>query len=336
MLYLGQVQNRVFSMPLACINCSMNRVSLKNWFLIGYLGIVVLGSCTQPGEALTDRKKRENEAEIAQYIATNNLTGQVQKTDNGTSYLITKANPSGQVANVGDEVKYHYVLRRLFDNLIVDSTDIAANRPLTFTRGVYLNMAAGLYDGIVNSGAVKTGTERVGLRKGESATLLIPSYLNSGRAGTLLLPQYSPVRYDVTVVNVRSEDQQIQEFLAAGKLTPTFSETSGVRVIVTKAQPDSVQITTGKTVTATYKGYFLDGKVFFDSGASPISAQIGANSVVPGFDQGLSKLRQGEKATIIFPSALGYGIAGSRNSSGVYTVPPYSPLAFDVTITSVK
>lgn len=313
----------------------MNRVSLKNWFLIGCLGVVGLGSCTAPGEALTDRKKRENDAEIAQYIATNNLTGKAQTTENGTSYVITTTNPTGQSANTGDEIQYHFVARR-FDGLIVDSTDVAANVPLVFTRGYFQQggvTTAGLYDGIVNSGPVKSGLERVGLRKGEKATLLVPSYLNSGRTGTLLLPQYSPVRYDVTVVNVRTEEQQIQDYLVAGKITPTFSETSGVRVVRTVARPDSVQIITGKTVKATYKGYFLNGKTF-DSGS--IEAQIGANNVVPGFDQGLAKLRQGESATIIFPSALGYGIAGSRNSSGVLTVPPYSPLLFDVIITSVK
>ncbi len=326
-------------MPLlACINQrSMNRVSLKNWFLIGCLVVVGLGSCTAPGEALTDRKKRENDAEIAQYIATNNLTGKAQTTDNGTSYVITTSNPTGQTAATGDEIQYHFIARR-FDGLIVDSTDIAANVPVILTRGYFQPgdvTTAGLYDGIVNSGPVKTGLERVGLRKGEAATLLVPSYLNSGRSGTLLLPQYSPVRYDVTIVNVRTEEQQIQDYLKAAKITPTFSETNGLRVTVTQARPDSVQITTGKTVTATYRGYFTNGKVF-DSGSQPISAQIGANSVVPGFDQGLAKLRQGEKATIIFPSALGYGIAGSRNNNGVYTVPPYSPLIFDVTITSVK
>ncbi|MCY7359709.1 MAG: FKBP-type peptidyl-prolyl cis-trans isomerase [Rudanella sp.] len=314
----------------------MNRVSLKNWFLIGCLAVVGLGSCTAPGEALTDRKKRENDAEIAQYIATNNLTGKAQTTDNGTWYVITTSNPTGQTAGTGDEIKYHYIARR-FDGLIDDSTDLAPNLPRMFTRGYYDGnvITAGIYDGIVNSGAVKTGLERVGLRKGERATLLVPSYLDAGRVGTLLLPQYSPVQYDVTVVNVRTEEQQIQDYLKAAKITPTFSETNGLRVTVTQARPDSVQITTGKTVTATYKGYFTNGKVF-DSGSQPISAQIGANSVVPGFDQGLTKLRQGEKATIIFPSALGYGIAGSRNNNGAYTVPPYSPLIFDVTITSVK
>ncbi len=306
--------------------------------MIGCFGVVGLGSCTQPGEALTDRKKRENEAEIAQYIATNNLAGQVQTTENGTSYVVTTSNPTGQTAATGDEIQYHFIARR-FDGLIVDSTDITAKLPRSFTRGYYSAsiITAGIYDGIVNSGPLTSGTSRLGLRKGEAATFLVPSYLDGGRVGSLLLPQYSPVRYDVTVVNVRTEEQQIQSYLAAGKLTPTFSETSGVRVIVTQARPDSVQITTGKTVSLNYRGSLLNG-VTFDPANSPtgtktLEVKIGANQVVPGFDQGLSKLRQGEKATLIFPSALGYGVTGQ---TGAVPIPPYSTLVFYVEITSVK
>jgi len=316
----------------------MNRVSLINWLLIGCLAVVGLGSCTAPGEALTDRKKRENDAEIAQYIATNNLTGKAQITDNGTSYIVTTSNPTAQSANTGDEVQYHYLERRL-DGLIVDSTNMAANLPRMFTRGYYSAniITAGLYDGIVNSGAMKTGVERVGLRKGEKATILVPSYLNGGRAGTLLLPQYAPVRYDVTIVNIRTEEQQIQEYLAAGKITPTFSGTNGLRVAVTQARPDSVQIVTGKTVKLNYRGSLLNG-VTFDpannpTGTKSLEVTIGANQVVPGFDEGLTKLRQGEKGFLIFPSALGYGITGQP---GTVPIRPYSTLVFYVEITSVK
>lgn len=315
----------------------MNRVSLLNWIFVGVVSVAGLIGCTQPGEAFQDRKRRENDAEIAQYIASNNLTGRAQTTDNGTYYVVTTSNPTGQTAATGDEIQYHYVARR-FDGLIVDSTDVVANLPRSFTRGVFQNITAGLYDGIVNSGATKSGTERIGLKKGETAMLLVPSYLDGGRVGSLLLPQYSPVRYDVTVVNVRTEEQQIQDYLKSSKITPVFSGTNGLRVSVTQARPDSIQITTGKTVKLNYRGSLLNG-VTFDPPNSPTSTKslevtIGANQVVPGFDEGLTKLRQGEKGYLIFPSAIGYGIAG--NAQGTVKIPPFAPLVFYVEITSVK
>ena len=141
----------------------------------------------------------------------------------GLTIYLQKTVVDGQKANVGDEVQYHYIARRL-DGLIVDSTEIAANTPLKFTSGVYTGITAGLYDGMVNSGTTK-GT---GLKKGEEATLLVPSYLDNGRVGTLLLPQYAPIRYDVRVVNIRTEDQQIEDYIAANKLTITQKTTEGV------------------------------------------------------------------------------------------------------------
>ncbi|GAA4413082.1 hypothetical protein GCM10023187_41000 [Nibrella viscosa] len=273
-------------------------------------------SCEQAGEALQDRKKRENEQEIEQYIDRNNLRGQVQKNELGLYYYITKSVPNGQQPKIGDQVQYHYVARRL-DNLIVDSTDIAANKPLSF---VYLdrpvNITAGLFLGITQ------------LKEGEEAILLVPAYLDNGRIGTLLLPQYSPVRYDLKVVNVRTEDEQIEDYIKAKKLAVTQKQDNGLRVAVTQSRPDSVLITTGKTVNVKYTGKLLNDTQF-DAGT--INVVIGEGRVVKGWEEALQKLRAGEKATIVFPSALGYGTQGSGQTIG-----PYAPLAFDLEIMSVK
>ena len=107
----------------------MNRILTCPFWVFSLLIIsLFLGSCQQPGEALIDRKKRENEAEIEQYIKQNNLA--VTKTDEGVYFLRTKVVPTGQAPLTGDEVKYHYITRRL-DGVIVDSTDIAGNVPAT-------------------------------------------------------------------------------------------------------------------------------------------------------------------------------------------------------------
>lgn len=305
--------------------------------MIGCLGVVGLGSCTQPGEALTDRKKRENEAEIAQYIATNNLTGQVQTTENGTSYVITTSNPTGQMAATGDEIQYHFIARR-FDGLVVDSSDIAANLPRSFTRGYYSAniITAGIYDGIINSGSVKTGTERIGLRKGEKATFLVPSYLDGGRVGSLLLPQYSPVRYDVTVVNVRTEEQQIDDYIAGKGYSVTTKTTEGVRIVRTLAKPDSAQVKVGQTTNIKYIGRLLNGTSFDSNITSGYTYKVGDGSVIKAWDIALPLMRVGEKFFLITPSSQGYGQAGSRNSGGVYTIPPFGPLVFEMEVISSK
>jgi FKBP-type peptidyl-prolyl cis-trans isomerase len=279
---------------------------------------VFLGSCQQPGEALNDRKKRENEAEIDQYIKQNNLT--VIRTDEGVYFLQTKSAPSGQAPVTGDEVKYHYITRRL-DGVIVDSTDIAGNVPATVilnglnTKGITL----GRYAGIIK------------LKQGEEGSVLVPSYLDGGRVGTLLLPQYSPVRYDLRIVGVRTEDQQIDDYIKTNSLAVTTKADDGLRVVVTQSRPDSVAVTTGKTVTVNYTGKLLNGTQFDSNQRGTFQVLIGGKQVVSGFETGLTKLRVGEKALLIFPSALGYGTTGFGT-----TIQPYSPLLFEIEVVKIS
>lgn len=302
----------------------MNRTLIRSFWGYSLLtASIFLASCEQPGEALTDRKKRENEAEIDQYIKQNNLTA--TKTEEGLYFIQTKAVPNGQAPLTGDEVKYHYVTRRL-DGVIVDSTNIAGNVPAT----VVLNgnnttdITLGRYAGILK------------LKQGEEGFVLASSYSDGKRVGSLLLPQYSPVRYDLRIMSVRTEEQQIEDYIKANTITVTTKTDDGLRVSVTQARPDSAAITTGKSVTLNYKGKLLNGGVF-DFGATPLTVRIGEKQVVPGFESGLTKLRAGEKAIIIFPSAIGYGVTGkNRATAATVDILPYSPLLFEIEITKVQ
>ena len=56
---------------------------------------------------------------------------------------------------------------------------------------------------------------------------------------------------------------------------------------------------------------------------------------VSGFNEGLNKLRVGEKATLLFPSSIGYGQDGLIENK-LYKVAPYAPLRYDVEVVSVK
>lgn len=285
---------------------------------------LLVSSCQQPGEALIDRKQRENEAEIQQYLTQNNLNA--EKTEEGIYIIKTKTVPNGQEPKIGDQVKYHYIARRL-DNVIVDSTDIAANNPRTVTLAGNntVGITLGLYAGVLK------------LRAGEEATLLVPSAQDGNREGTLLLPQYSPVRYDLRIVSVRTEEQRIEEYISANKINVTQKTDDGLRVAVTQSRPDSAQVTTGKTVFINYTGKRPDGTVFDSRSDGSFSFQVGAKTVVPGFENGVTKLRVGEKGTLIFPSALGYGATGSYNqSTRTYTVLPYTPLIFEIEVVKIQ
>jgi peptidyl-prolyl cis-trans isomerase A (cyclophilin A) len=72
----------------------------------------------------------------------------------------------------------------------------------------------------------------------------------------------------------------------------------------------------------------LTDETVFDSSYKrnqPIEFNVGIGQVIPGWDEGIMLLKNGEKAKFVIPSNLGYGEAGA---GGV--IPPNATLVFEV------
>lgn len=85
----------------------------------------------------------------------------------------------------------------------------------------------------------------------------------------------------------------------------------------------------GDVVTVRYVGMFLDGRVF-DPGAQPITFQVGAGVLIPGFEQGVLGMRVGGRRRITIPSSLAYGAQGFPP-----TIPPNTALRFDIDLVAI-
>lgn len=118
-----------------------------------------------------------------------------------------------------------------------------------------------------------------------------------------------------------------------GKLAEGFEETkSGLRYKITE-KGDGKQPKKGDVVVVHYKGMFTDGKVFDSSFErnNPIDFPVGMGRVIPGWDEGILLLNEGDKARFVLPSHLAYG---SQGAGGV--IPPHATLVFDVELVKVK
>ncbi|AUP78152.1 peptidylprolyl isomerase [Flavivirga eckloniae] len=117
------------------------------------------------------------------------------------------------------------------------------------------------------------------------------------------------------------------------KIATGFNKTeSGLRYQIIQ-EGSGTKAEKGKTVSVHYKGQLADGTVFDSSYKrnQPIDFPLGVGQVIPGWDEGVSLLKVGDKARFVIPSNLGYG---SRGAGGV--IPPNATLIFDVELMEVK
>jgi FKBP-type peptidyl-prolyl cis-trans isomerase len=107
---------------------------------------------------------------------------------------------------------------------------------------------------------------------------------------------------------------------------------SGLTYIVTK-QGTGEPLKAGDNVIVNYTGLLTNGQKFDSSldRGEPFSFQLGAGSVIKGWDEGVLKLRVGDHATLIIPASIGYG---ERGAGGV--IPPNATLIFIIEVVGVK
>ena len=88
----------------------------------------------------------------------------------------------------------------------------------------------------------------------------------------------------------------------------------------------------GDIVAVHYKGALTDGTEFDNSHkrGEPFRFPLGTGAVIAGWDEGISMMAEGGKATLVIPPELGYGDAGA---GGV--IPPNATLVFEVELVEV-
>eukprot|EP00298_Acanthocystis_sp_HF-20_P016762 c21576_g1_i1.p1 GENE.c21576_g1_i1~~c21576_g1_i1.p1 ORF type:complete len:125 (+),score=61.60 c21576_g1_i1:46-420(+) len=102
----------------------------------------------------------------------------------------------------------------------------------------------------------------------------------------------------------------------------------GVEVVTIRAGDGVNFPRKGQLLTMHYEGRLASNNKVFDSSYEknkPFQFVIGWGQVIRGWDEGVMKMSQGEKATLKIRSDYGYGAGGV---DGV--IPPNSDLIFDV------
>ena len=110
---------------------------------------------------------------------------------------------------------------------------------------------------------------------------------------------------------------------------------SGLQYIDTTVG-EGAEAAAGAYVRVHYTGWLYNDGVKgakFDSSkdrGDPFAFDLGAGSVIKGWDEGVQGMKVGGARTLIIPAALGYG---ARGAGGV--IPPNATLMFDVVLLAV-
>jgi len=192
----------------------------------------------------------------------------------------------------------------------------------------------------------------VQLTKGDSvvffvnADTLFQKSFGSPKPGNMV--EGERVKFIIRVVDVFSQEemqqkrmQQMGEFIAKDSiamqeylatLKDVQSTPTGLRYIVVK-KTNGKKVEKGNKVSMMYEGRLLSGEVFdgnMDGSRPPFEFSVGLGQVIPGWDEAVQMMHEGEEYKFIIPWKLAYG------PQPVGPIPPYSTLVFDVKLVKIN
>ncbi len=258
--------------------------------------------------------------------------------DDGLQYQIHTENEGDRIKE-GDFVTLQMVYRTDSDSVLFDTYKMG--------QAIKLMVSKPTFKGDLMSGLML-------LTEGDSATFLINADSLFEKTFQFPRPEFiragSYLTFNVKVEKVQTKEQMdeemkketekqsavenvnIEKYISDNKLNPTKTPT-GLMYVISK-EGSSEKAVAGDTVVVHYTGKLLNGNKFDSSldVGKPIEFPVGKGMVIKGWDEALMMFGKGTKATLIIPSALGYG----PNDVGNGAIPAYSTLVFDVELVNIK
>ena len=256
---------------------------------------------------------------------------------NGVKYFFWRSFAHSQRANVGDLVFVEMVCKTEKDSVIMSSyvqgQSFQIFVPAPTYKGCFFEMLTLMGEG--DSAEVSVISDSLFLKSFGTA---MPPFVRKGSKFKIILKMVSIVTKDevdkrmIEEAKYTDENQQedIRKYISANALQMTKTENGLFYMFPLKSF--ARRVVTGDEVKVHYTGYFLDGKIF-DSSVErnqPFEFTVGAGSVIKGWDEALKLMCVKDKILIILPYQLAYGEAGAGS------IPPHTPLVFEIELLSIK
>lgn len=217
-------------------------------------------------------------------------------------------------------------------SLMLTSTVFAADKPKTEKEK--LSYAVGFQIG----GGVKQNIQQNGIEVDNKVLLQAIADALNGETPALSMDEMRTVLENEQKKAIAKFQKQAEEAKAAGQ--KFLAENSKKEGVVTRESGLQYKvISTGKgkqakatgSITAHYEGKLINGNVFDSSYRRGEPATFGVNQVIPGWQEVLPLMREGDKWQVFIPSDLAYGERGQGPIIG-----PNETLIFDIELIKVN
>jgi K(+)-stimulated pyrophosphate-energized sodium pump len=142
----------------------------------------------------------------------------------------------------------------------------------------------------------------------------------------MFLDNYFQRREKAKLASVKTKETSVLDSIKNNTPGVQVSE-SGLMYVVTQ-EGTGAYATAQDSVQVEYVGKLMNGQTFDASDAGkPVTFNLGG--LIPGFTEGLQKVKEGGKIRLFIPSSLAY------RDMDQGPIPPYSTLMFDITLVKV-
>lgn len=129
---------------------------------------------------------------------------------------------------------------------------------------------------------------------------------------------------------VRTENEEIENYI--NRHGWDMEQTgSGLRYLIYE-KGSGAQASKGRIAEMNYKTWLLNGNIIYSSvELGQKKFKIGKGGVESGLEEAILMMHEGDKAKLIIPSHLAYGLLGDENK-----IPPRTAIVYDIELVTLK
>ncbi|WP_018341652.1 FKBP-type peptidyl-prolyl cis-trans isomerase [Cytophaga aurantiaca] len=268
-------------------------------------------------------------------------------TSSGLSYKILKEGIGKELPSPGGYITFWFQIRTDKDSIIENQFDnttpaVSIETPILFHKpsieeGLLLLTEGDSAIFLLNADSLFLNTfrqERPAFLKPQSTIKMIVKmgnvYSKRFVDSVRFEEQTLAAKQRAAATDIDTKDSiAIQKYLARKNLKGERTQ-GGAYVVILSTDPQiKKKLKVGDNVEVAYIGTLLIEGTLFDSSKDGdyFKFTLGAGEVIKGWDEGLQKLKPGDKAILLIPSRMAYGARGAGSN-----IPPNAPLVFEVEV----